>query len=240
MWLAALAALCPPSLKGQGPSVSGRVVADSTNAALVDAEVMMTPPVMTQRTDATGAFRFANLPAGEYILRIRMPGYAPVTDTIVLADAGDVQREYHLQRIEVVLPEVPVTATLLDRKLYDFHERRRIGIGRFLDSAEFANSRGMRTSDRLRKLPGVVILRGRFSDGYVANNRQRTRTGAWCRAAVWVDGVNLGNDYNVNELDPSVIAAVEWYAGQASIPAQFNIPPRPGQTYCGVLVIWLR
>jgi hypothetical protein len=66
-----------------------------------------------------------------------------------------------------------------------------------------------------------------------------------CRANVWLDGVNLGVDFNVNELDPSVIAAVEWYAGQATIPAKFNTPPRMDQTgrarpYCGVLVIWMR
>jgi hypothetical protein len=133
---------------------------------------------------------------------------------------------------------VPITASLLDRRLYEFHERRRFGIGRFLDSAEFAKAHGTRTSDKLARLPGVIILRGRFSDAYVANNRQRTLNGRLCRAAVWLDGINLGIDYNVNLLDPSMIAAVEWYAGQASIPARFNVTGRAGQ--CGVLVIWTR
>ena len=66
-----------------------------------------------------------------------------------------------------------------------------------------------------------------------------------CRSLVWLDGVNLGTDYNVNELDPSIIAAVEWYAGQF-VPAKLAVPPRVSATtggieqYCGVLVIWLR
>jgi hypothetical protein len=176
-----------------------------------------------------------------------MPGFAPKGDTIEVADAGEVRREYRLSRVlaTTTLPEVPVTATLLDRKLLEFHERRKFGIGRFLDSAEFANTRGTRTSDRLLKLPGLSIARGRFSDAYVANTRQRLKTGGLCRSAVWLDGVNLGTTFNVNELDPSIIAAVEWYAGQASIPAKFNTPPRLDETgratpYCGVLVIWMR
>jgi hypothetical protein len=56
-----------------------------------------------------------------------------------------------------------------------------------------------------------------------------------CRAAIWLDGVKL-TDLNVNELDPNMIAAVEWYAGPASVPAKFNVT----SAVCGVLVIWTR
>ena len=232
----------------QGQSVFlGRVLTDS-GVVIAGAEVFLNGPQNIQRTDIRGEFRFSAVRAGEHIIGVRKPGFAPRIDTIDVADAGEVRRDYKLERIEATLPEVPVTATLLDRKLFDFHERRRFGIGRFLDSAEFANARGMRTTDRLTKLPGLVIVRGRFSsEGYVASTRQRSRGGGpLCRAAVWLDGaVNMGTDYNINELDPSIIAAVEWYAGQASIPVQFATPPRVGvngrrDPYCGVLVIWTR
>ena len=222
--------------------VSGRVLSDS-GVVLVGAEVVLNGPNNVQRTDEKGEFRFARVPSGRQIIGVRMPGFAPRVDTIDVADAGELRRDFKLSRIETTLPEVPVTATLLDRKLFEFHERRRLGIGRFLDSAEFANSRGTRTSDRLNKLPGIVILRGRFSEGYVANSRTRQRGEGGqpsCRALVWVDNVNVGMSYNVNELDPSVIAAVEWYAGEASIPARFAVPQKGAERYCGVLVIWLR
>lgn len=173
-----------------------------------------------------------------------MPGFAPRVDTIDVADAGEMRRDFKLTRIETTLPEVPVTATLLDRKLFEFYDRRKMGIGRFLDSAEFANTRGTRTSDRLTKLPGLLILRGRFSaEAYVANSRTRQRGSGGqpsCRALIWIDNVNVGMSFNVNELDPSVIAAVEWYAGEASIPARFAVPQKGAERYCGVLVIWLR
>ncbi len=231
------------SAKAQGSLFTGRVVADSVRTPLAGAEVTLPALAQSQRANERGEFRFTAIPAGEHVVQIRMPGYAPKVDTIEVADAGEARRECRLARIEATLPEVPVRASLLDRRLYEFHERRGLGVGRFLDSAEFANTRGIRTSDRLRSLPAVVIMRGRFSDAYVANNRQRVRgtnPSDWCKAAIWLDGVNLGIDYNVNQIQPTEIAAIEWYAGQATIPAKFNTPARPGQTYCGVLVIWTR
>jgi len=245
-----LAAVTMP-IAAQGQSVFvGRVLTDS-GVVIAGAEVFLNGPQNIQRTDARGEFRFAAVRAGEHIIGVRMPGFAPKIDTIEVADAGEVRRDYKLARIEATLPEVPVTATLLDRKLFDFNERRRFGIGRFLDSAEFASTRGMRTTDRLTRLPGLLIMRGKFSsEGYVASMRSRLVNRArLCRAAVWLDGaVNMGTDYNVNELDPSMIVAVEWYAGEASIPLKFATPPRvPAysktgitEPYCGVLVIWTR
>ena len=235
-------ALVAPATHAQS-TFTGRVLSDS-GLVLAGAEVVLNGPQNLYRTNTSGEFRFTAVPAGQNIVGIRMPGFAPMIDTIDVADAGEVRREYRLSRIEATLPEVPVTATLLDRKLWEFHERRRFGIGRFLDSAEFANTRGTRTADRLTRLPGLIILRGRFSDAYVANNRQIPLKGGPngepCKSAVWLDNINLGLDFNVNELDPSLIVAIEWYAGQASIPARFNVPSRPGKPYCGVLVIWTR
>jgi hypothetical protein len=231
--------------QAQGSAVSGRVLSDS-GVALAGAEVVLNGPQNAQRTNARGEFRFTAVSGGSHVVGVRMPGFAPHVDTIEVPDAGEMRHDVRLARIEATLPEVPVTASLLDRKLVEFHERRRMGIGRFLDSAEFANSRGTRTSDRLSRLPGLKIQRGRFlSEAYVISTRE---TGSLsgvnpvgCRSAVWLDGVNLWTDFSVNQLDPSVIAAVEWYAGPASLPAKYNVTPSsPRMKYCGVLVIWTR
>jgi hypothetical protein len=243
--------------------IIGKVLSDS-GMVLVGAEVVLNGPQNLQRTDDKGQFRFSRVPAGFQIIGIRMAGFAPKIDTIEVEDAGELRREFRLSRIETTLPRVPVTATskLLDLKLAEFHERRKtLGGGRFLDSAEFANTRGTRMSDRLSKLPGVLIQRGTGSEVFITNTRLR-RAGepgskSMCRSLVWMDGVNLGVEYNVNQLDPSSIAAIEWYAGEF-VPAKLTAQPRysansttpaPGgakvnapipQSYCGVLVIWLR
>ena len=231
---------------------TGRVLTDS-GVALVGAEVFLNGPQNIQRTNDAGEFRFINVPAGDHIVGVRITGYVPRIDTIEVAEAGEVRREYKLARIETTLPKVPVTApATADAKLFEFNERKRLGAGRFLDSADWVNTRGTRTSDRLAKLPAIFILRGRNStDAYVANTRDRPRNDAgltggnglapvWCHAMVWLDGVRVGTDFSVNSLDPSSIKAVEWYAGQGSVPAKFNIPSRIDQRYCGVLVIWTR
>jgi hypothetical protein len=57
---------------------------------------------------------------------------------------------------------------------------------------------------------------------------------------VWLDYINVGTGFNVNEIDPSHIAAIEWYAGTSSVPARFAVPAKPASPYCGTLVIWLR
>jgi carboxypeptidase family protein len=227
------------SAYAQGSTFTGRVLTDS-GVAIVGAEVIISALQRTQRSNAQGDFKFSAVPAGEHIVGVRMPGFAPKVDTIEVADAGEVHRQFKLARIEATLPLVPVTATLLDRKLSDFHSRRKFGMGRFLDSAEFANAHGTLTADKLKRFPGLTLVRGRFSDALVRSSRSLTR-GAGCTAAVWIDGINLGTGYNVNQLHPGEIAAVEWYAGEATVPVQFSGPLRRGQQPgCGVLVIWLR
>ena len=245
----------------QVSTIFGRVLNDS-GRALAGAEVVLNGPQNLQRTNERGEFTFTRVPPGFQIIGVRMAGYAPRVDTIEVEDAGEIRREFRLSRIEVTLPNVPVTTTPLDLKLAEFHERRRTsGGGRFLDSAEFANTRGTRMSDRLAKLPGVLIQRGIGSEVFITNTRIR-RPGepgskSMCRSLVWMDGVNLGVEFNVNQLNPASIAAVEWYAGEF-VPAKLAPQPRfsansttpaPGgarvnppipQYYCGVLVIWLR
>jgi hypothetical protein len=171
-----------------------------------------------------------------------MPGFAPAIDTILVADAGEARREFRLSRIQVILPEVPVTTTIIDRKLADFYERRNYGMGRFLDSTEFAKAAGTRTSDRLQRLAGLRILRGRGLASYVSSTRSIAAQGqVQCQSNVWLDYMNVGQGFDVNTLDPSIILAIEWYAGSATMPARFAVPVKRGERpYCGTLVIWLR
>ena len=247
----------------QASVIIGRVLSDS-GVVLPGAEVVLNGPKNLQRTNEKGEFTFTRVPSGFQIIGVRMTGFAPRVDTIEVEDAGEIRRDFRLSRIETTLPKVPVTATssLLDLKLAEFHERRKTsGGGRFLDSAQFANTRGTRMSDRLSKLPGVLIQRGTGSEVFITNTRIRKPgepgSKSMCRSLVWMDGVNLGVEFNVNQLNPESVAAVEWYAGEF-VPAKLTSQPRysansttpaPGgarvnppipQYYCGVLVIWLR
>ena len=224
----------------QGSVLVGRVFSDS-GMLLVGAEVVLNGSLNLQRTNDKGEFKFSAVPAGFQVVGVRMLGFAPMVDTIEVADAGEVRREYKLSRIEATLPEVSVRTTILDRKLYEFNDRRKFGMGRFLDSAEFAKAAGTRTSDKLTKLPGLMIVRGRGLAAYVTSTRSlASESRRTCTSNVWLDYINLGTGFNVNEIDPSHIAAIEWYAGTSAVPARFAVPAKSGTPYCGTLVIWLR
>ena len=222
--------VAPHALRAQGSVFAGRVLTDS-GLPLAGAEVVLS--AKRTNTGAKGEFKLTSIIAGEHPVLVRMPGFAPKVDTIDVADAGEVRREYRLSRIQSILPEVPVTTTLTDRRLADFYSRKQFGMGRFLDSAQFAKTNGTRTSDKLMRLPGLLIQRGRFSDATVMSSRGR------CAASVWMDGLNLGTGFNVNMLDPSTILAVEWYSTAAMTPAQFSMVKR-GASHCAVLVLWTR
>ena len=231
-------AVFAPAIHAQ-TTFTGRVVSDS-GVPLVGAEVVIAKLQKFERTGENGEFRITGLTGGDHVVGIRMFGFAPKGDTIEVADAGEVRREYRLKPVATKLPEVPVTTTLVNRKLAEFDERRRMGIGRFLDSTEFANGPGTRTADRLIRFPGLRVAQGRtLNQVTIQTTRQASFRGRWCNASVWVDGVNLGTGFSVNSIDPSLIVGVEWYAGQASVPAQFNTS-RPGEVSCAVLVLWTR
>jgi carboxypeptidase family protein len=231
-------AVAAPALHAQS-TFTGRVLSDS-GVPLVGAEVVLARLQKAARTGENGEFRIGGLPSGYHIVGIRMPGFAPEGDTIEVADAGEVRREYRMKSIATKLPEVPVSTTPVNRRLTEFDERRRMSIGRFLDSAEFANASGTRTADRLIRFPGLRVAQGRtLNQVTIQTTRQASLRGRWCNASVWVDGVNLGTGFSVNSIDPSLIVGVEWYAGQASVPAQFNTS-RPGEVSCAVLVLWTR
>jgi len=63
-----------------------------------------------------------------------------------------------------------------------------------------------------------------------------------CYAHVYVDGVLINGTHNptdpfdLNEISPQSIEAMEFYAGPAETPMKYS---RSGSG-CGVLVIWLR
>src|SRR5262245_5396167 len=85
-----------PSVYAQGSTFSGRVLTDS-GAPIAGAEVVLT--AKRGNTNSKGEFRLAALQSGEHVVLVRMPGYAPRADTIDVADAGEVRREYRLSRI---------------------------------------------------------------------------------------------------------------------------------------------
>ena len=134
-------------------------VVDPQSALVPGASVLLLrseslPPVAVQNTSANGAVRFSGLAAGNYIIRILAPGFAPLRAT------ATVPGELSLQlRIAVATQNVVVSAT---RTPVPGEET-----GAEVSSLEAGQLRNMKPVDEaeaLRFLPGATVGEGGWVD----------------------------------------------------------------------------
>lgn len=218
-------------------------------------------------TDSAGRFRLTQLPAGTHRIVIRALGFAAETVHVTFAEGESLFRDFLLRPKLTTLDEVRVEAAEPSRvpaKLVGFYERRRVGIGRFLDRDAIARFENRRTGDMLSMLPGITIRTGRSKAWASGGRGLGTNQGAFakepktavldgsdiaagaqlaCYMDVYLDGALVYNSsarlvplFDVNSIQPSEIEAVEVYAGAAQTPAQYNRTSGG----CGVLLIWTR
>jgi hypothetical protein len=88
-------------------SVRGHVTAVETGEALGISTVTLIPGFGRRFTDARGAFTFAGVPPGLYLLSVRQIGYVPL-DTQIVVRAG-VSLSVMLRRLALELPAITVT-----------------------------------------------------------------------------------------------------------------------------------
>lgn len=88
-----IAVALPIAAASQAVSTLSGTVVDPTGRPLVDAVLRLTPigkseQVFETRTDASGAFEFAPVPTGEYMLAISYPGFSGSRQRIPLSGGG--------------------------------------------------------------------------------------------------------------------------------------------------------
>jgi hypothetical protein len=88
-------------------------IADPEGALIPGAVITITTPagavVATATSDASGAYRVANLPSGSYILRATYPGFAPFNSPAIPLAAGQAKRVDISMALEVEQQSVTVT-----------------------------------------------------------------------------------------------------------------------------------
>lgn len=226
-----------------GPAQSGTRVAGVVVAAdgehVAGAQVRLSgvaSPVAT--TDDDGRFEFFVLgDSGTRPLVVRRIGFRPETLAVRVVTPGDVRLEVRLVRAVQFLTSVLVEADAPDRRSISaqIHERqRRSGNGSFVYREDIDKMEVIRASEVLRRVPGVHVGTG----GGNSHTDVRLRTNA-CAPLFWVDGSPLvGNAFDVDQLTPSSIEAIEVYPSAATVPVEFRGPFR--SQGCGSIVIWTR
>jgi hypothetical protein len=239
-------------------TLSGVVRDSASGSGLAEAEVLIPGLRLRARTDAQGRYRFDEIDAGRFPVIARKLGYDSVSVVLAFSGADSLRHDFDLPMRAQPLAEVPVrgkSEPIGDAKLRAFERRKAFGIGHFLSQDDLLKESNRRTSDVIQKTPGFSIVRGNGLAAYVGTSRGAQSVlgtaricvpgkgcANVCPAAVILDGITVYRGesgeppFDVNSLQVSEIAAIEMYAGQAQMPAEFNATRRT----CGALVIWTR
>lgn len=221
-----------------GPGLRGEVVDRETRRPVGGAAVTLVPvgpgadtlsapaPFLT---DEAGRFFAGDLPGGEYRLTVASLGYFTLVDSLTFRPERGMRLRVDMVPDAVELDPLVVAAEARSRNLTrsGFYDRRRRGLGRFVDREEIEARLATRVSDLFQMMPGVRMSpMGRF--GQDASILLR----GGCVADVWLDGVKTTKPFPVDAiLAPESLDGIEVY--QAS-----EVPARFGPSNCGAVLLW--
>lgn len=236
-----LLAVAANLVSGQAHSgvIVGVVTSLPSHQPLVGASVEIAGANRRTRTDSSGNFRVAHLPAGNVAVKVRAIGYDAMTATVSIADDSTVRLDFAFRSV-VELPPVTVESPTLgarDARLRGFYERRAAGFGRFVTREDIEKRDPGDSRDLLRGIPGVRVVGNRIqmASGMSSPN---------CRVQYFLDGIHIQEmapartpaaDFLL-QFRPHDLEGLEVYRGPAEAPVAFS----RGGAECGVIAIWTR
>jgi hypothetical protein len=261
LWLAAEAS-------AQG-ALEGRVLSDSAKRPIAGARVALEGTTRESVTDSSGHFETGDAPSGRRRVVIRAAGYAVDSLTLEIFDGQNVVRDFVLTRGVTALAAVEVKAPAAPDHpdIVGFDERRKRGLGKYIDSTMLARFVNARTSDALASLSNLSIRYG-SSKAWVASTRAPAATkcalvqcgggtpglvdvadlnaGAReaCYTDIYLNGV-LAYQFGVNPPMPLFDVNSLRPADILGVEVYVNAASAPAQfsrvtSDCGVMIIWLR
>lgn len=220
--------------------VSGRVVLrDSSAIGVANVEVYAKTPRVWTRTDSTGTFKLAGLAAGRSEIFFRRLGFEPRTERIDLVVGQSLRMDIALTPVPAELAALVVQESEVRARemLRDFYNRREQGMGHFITRHEIEDRNPSYMSDMMRMVPGVQLNRMAAGGAQIMRFARNSMPGRDCPPQYYVDGVMV-RGFNIDDIPPTDVEAVEIYSGVSQIPAQFK--NAFGTPMCGVVVIWSR
>jgi len=207
------------------------VVRDSVGAPLADVEVAIISGSRMRQfvmTDADGKFVLTGMAAAVVPLRVRRVGYSMQMFDVDARLPTSKSLEIVLTMAPSELQEVTIEG---DRgRLHEFYQRKeqRAAFARFLEQSDIRRAGVMHSSEMFRTVPGVVL---RTASG---GNTLRIRD---CQPMVWLDGQRVPGAELDEVIQPTDIAAMEFYPSSAGVPAQYT---ERANRLCGVIIVWSR
>jgi hypothetical protein len=215
-----------------GPGdVRGRVTAAESGDPLAGAVVSIAGGALRRASDANGRFVLEGVPAGRHLIEIEHLGRQTLRDSILVLED---------QVLQVEAP-LPVEAIELEGLTVTSHSRvlTRSGFFRRRDSAGAFRGRQW-TREELEErdplylqhvLVEIPAVRRRVPAAGEGTNISLI-AGRGCRLAVYVDDFRMDPWFDLDQIDPRRVEALEVYHGT----------PMPGRYLreCGVVLVWLK
>jgi TonB family protein len=182
-----------------------------------------------------GAFRLADISAGNAVLEVRRLGYRPASTAVTIAAGSELRVDVELAPVPEQLAPVQVgqKAEVYDSRLKGFNDRKSKHVGYFVTRERLDRMNSHRFVDALREMPGVSMrtLRG----GVVTVSIRGSR----CAPMFYMDGFPaVAGAMDLDMVDLSGVEGIEVYGGMTSIPAEFMAVA--GAEGCGVIAVWSR
>ena len=224
----------PAVVRGRA-RVSGRVL-NKYGQPIAGARVELQNTGAATKTRANGEFVLDSLPSGTQTIEVRQLGFSPTEVPVELSMNSPQNVTVKMTDYVPVLSEMRVTAQR-EKGLFDvgFNDRKKTGMGYYLDADQIKMRQTTQFSDMLRTVPGIRVQPA--GDGSGANVITSSRDAMGGCVTFVVDGAPW-QQMTPGDLDtyvrPEEVAAIEVYNG-ATTPPQFQMS---GQTSCTVVVIW--
>jgi len=206
--------------------VTGKIL-NKYGQPIVGARVELQNTGAATKTRANGDFTLDSLPSGTQTLEIRQLGFAPTEVAVELSAANPQNVTVKMTDYVPVLSEMRVTANR-EHGLSDvgFADRKKSGMGYYLDADQLKTRQTVQFSDMLRTVPGVRVQPGGNGTNVITSSRNPT---GGC-VTFYVDGAPW-QQMTPGDLDtyvrPEEVAALEVYNGSTT-PAQFQQPGLTG------------
>ena len=212
------------------------VVRDEGGTVMPDVEVDLVG-VESVRTDSLGRFHFAGLDSGLFLLRTRRVGWSAPLIQLKVDFGLRTTRELVMRHVQQ-LSGITVSASGGVADQGGFARRSAGGQGTFLTEEQITARNARTTEALLETLPGVSVSADKRTSGALSVNRGAvTIQGSQCKgAAVFVDGTEVMEDFNLAQINPRDLRGVEFYRGASTTPPEL----RSLHTVCGTLALWLK
>ncbi|MEO6529233.1 MAG: carboxypeptidase regulatory-like domain-containing protein [Gemmatimonadaceae bacterium] len=208
-----------------GTALLSGVVRGLGDGPLGGADVGVRGARSSARSNATGRYELAGLPAGTQVLEVRHLGYLIAEEPVELRSGRTVARDVRLKRI-VNLDSVLIVAR---RSRYgEFEQHRKQGFGTFLGIDDIERRHASMTSDLIRMMPGLRVV-GFGLEAQVISGRGASLSGP-CKVNIVIDGISY---QDINLVNPGDIGAIAVYRQGQPAPMMYD-------RGCGAIVIWTK